>query len=137
MPSTESVSHDDLIVCACGDQEYKARDAIHATLFRSELQSTWTDFLRRVEAERRADEMEMDFDGSALDSAAEVFRYEHDLITAEGTELWLAARGLTLDASGDYFAVNIAPACSVKKLRQGMLTIFPRRSSSASCTPRK
>src|SRR2546427_6882909 len=103
MPSTESVSHDDLIVCACGDQEYKARDAIHAAFFRGELESTWTEFLRRVEAERRVDEMDLDFDGSALDSAAEGFRYEHDLITAEETEQWLAARGLTLDDFSDYF----------------------------------
>jgi hypothetical protein len=104
MPSTESVSHDDLIVCACGNQEYKARDAIHAALFRGELESKWTEFLRRVEAERRADEMDMDFDGSALDTAAEGFRYDHDLITAEETEQWLATRGLTLDDFSDYFA---------------------------------
>lgn len=104
MASTESVSHDDLIVCACGNQGYKARDAIEAVLFRGELDSTWREFLKRVEAEKRADEMEMDLEESAIDAAAESFRYQYDLITAEETEQWLAARGLTLDDFADYFA---------------------------------
>src|SRR5437588_128153 len=55
MPGTESVSHDDLIVCTCGSQEYTLRDAIEAALFRGELDSTWKEFLRCVQAEKRAD----------------------------------------------------------------------------------
>jgi hypothetical protein len=103
MPDTESVSHDDLIVCTCGNQEYAPRDAIEAALFRGELDSKWTELLRCVEAERRADELDMEFDESAVADAAEAFRYEHDLITAEETEAWLATRGLTLDDFTDYF----------------------------------
>ena len=103
MPDTESVSHDDLIVCTCGNQEYAARDAIEAALFRGELDSTWTELLRCVEAERRADELDMELDDSVIADAAEAFRYEHDLITAEETEAWLATRGLTLDDFTDYF----------------------------------
>jgi len=104
MPSTESVSHGDLIVCACGNHEYKARDAIQAVLFRGELDSQWKKFLKRVESEKRADELDMDLDEAEFDAAAEAFRYEHDLITAEETEQWLAAHGLTLDDFSDYFA---------------------------------
>ncbi|HEY2625758.1 MAG TPA: hypothetical protein VGI41_03280 [Candidatus Udaeobacter sp.] len=106
MPSneTESVSHDDLIVCACGDQEYTARDAIAAALFRGELDSKWKEFLRCVEAEKRADEQDLEFDDDAIATAVEAFRYEHDLITAEETEAFLANRGLTLDDFTDYFA---------------------------------
>jgi hypothetical protein len=103
MPDTESVSHDDLIVCTCGNQEYAPRDAIEAALFRGELDSKWTELLRCVEAERRADELDMELDESAVADAAEAFRYEHDLITAEETEAWLATRGLTLDDFTDYF----------------------------------
>jgi hypothetical protein len=103
MPSTESVSHHDLIVCACENQEFTARDAIDAALFRGELDSKWQEFLRRIEAERRADELDLDVDASAIAIAAEAFRYEHDLITAEETEAWLATRGLTLDDFSDYF----------------------------------
>jgi hypothetical protein len=103
MPGTESVSHDDLILCTCGSQEYTPRDAIEAALFRGELDSKWKEFLRCVEVQRRADELDMELDDSAIADAAEAFRYEHDLITAEETEAWLATRGLTLDDFTDYF----------------------------------
>ena len=82
MPSTESVSPYDLIVCACEAQEYTARDAIDAGIFRGELDVEWEEFLRRVKAERRGNELDLDLDESAISSAAEAFRYEHDLITA-------------------------------------------------------
>src|SRR6266487_3764833 len=103
MADTESVSHDDLVVCTCGSQEYTQRDAIDAAIFRGELDAEWKEFLHRVEAERRADELDMELDDSAIADAAEAFRYEHDLITAEETEAWLATRGLTLDDFTDYF----------------------------------
>jgi len=104
MPSTESVSHYDLIVCACGDQEYTARDAIEAAIFRGELDATWKKFLHSVAAEKQADELDLDPDESAISGAAEAFRYEHDLITAEETEAWLENRGLTFDDFSDYFS---------------------------------
>src|SRR5260370_42276387 len=94
---TEPVCHDDLIVCACGDQEYTARDAIDAALFRGELDSKWKEFLRCVESEKRADELDLELDDDAIATAVEAFRYGHDLITAEETEAFLANRGLTLD----------------------------------------
>jgi hypothetical protein len=98
-----SVSRDDLIVCACGKKEYTARDAIDAAIFRGELEVKWKEFLETVEAEKRSDELDVDLDEVALSSAAEAFRYEYDLITAEETEDWLANRGLTLDDFTDYF----------------------------------
>jgi hypothetical protein len=104
MPTGDSVSHHDLAVCLCENQEYTARDAIDAAIFRGELEVEWKEFLRRIEAERRADELEMDLDDSAIAMTAEAFRYEHDLITAEETEAWLATRELTLDDFSDYFA---------------------------------
>jgi len=106
MPIRESISHHDLVVCACGNQEYTARDAIDAAIFRGELDVEWKEFLHRVKAERRGDELELDLDESAISSAAEAFRYEHDLITAEETEMWLANRGLSLDDFSNYFARN-------------------------------
>src|SRR5262245_3953153 len=104
MSSTESVSPDKVIVCACGTYEYTARDAIDAAIFRGELEDKWQKFLRHVAAERRADELELELDESAISAAAEEFRYRHDLITAEETEAWLANRGLTFDDFSDYFA---------------------------------
>ena len=86
MSSTESVSPHDVIVCACGTQEYTAGDAVDAAIFRGELEEKWQAFLRHVAAEERADELELELDESAISAAAEEFRYRHDLITAEETE---------------------------------------------------
>ena len=104
MSNTESVSHDDLVVCACEGQEFRARDAIDAAHFRGQVDSLWHDFQQRLAAEKKADELDMELDESAIDSAAEGFRYDRDLITAEETERWLASRGLNLDDFSDYFA---------------------------------
>src|ERR1051326_7928231 len=104
MSSTESVTPHDVIVCACRTQEYTARDVIDAAIFRDELEEKWQTFLHHVAAEERADELELELDESAISAAAEEFRYQHDLITAEETEAWLATRGLTLDDFSDYFA---------------------------------
>src|SRR6059036_2067151 len=93
----------DLVVCACAEQSYTARDAIDAAIFRGELVVKWKEFLDEVEAEKRADELDLDLDESAISAAAEAFRYEHDLITAEETEAWLENRGLTFDDFSDYF----------------------------------
>src|SRR4029434_10851355 len=104
MPSTDSVLHQDLVVCTSGEQEYTARDAIEAAIFRGEFEDKWQKFLRHVAAEERADELELELDESAISDAAEEFRYRHDLITAEETEAWLANRGLTFDDFSNYFA---------------------------------
>ena len=71
MSSTESVSPDDVIVCACGTHEYTARDAIDAAMFRGELEEKWQTFLRHVAAEEHADELELELDESAISTAAE------------------------------------------------------------------
>ena len=104
MSSTESVSPHDVIVCACGTQEYTAGDAVDAAIFRGELEEKWQAFLRHIAAEERADELELELDESAISAAAEEFRYRHDLIAAEETERWLANRGLTFEDFSDYFA---------------------------------
>jgi hypothetical protein len=103
MPSTESVSHEGLILCSCQGREYKTRDIVDAALWRGDLETPWNQFLLRLEAEKRADESELDFEDDEVDAAAETFRYERDLITAEETEQWLGARNLTLDDFSNYF----------------------------------
>jgi hypothetical protein len=104
MASTESVSHDELVVCGCGNVEFTARDAIELALFRGDLEPRWREFLRRVAAEKQAVALDADLEDEAFDAAAEAFRYEHDLITAEETEQWLAARDLSVDDFSDYFS---------------------------------
>jgi hypothetical protein len=102
MAITESTSGLHLLVCTCGEREYTARDAIDAAIFRGELDVKWKEFLHEIAAESRADELELEADESVISSAAEAFRYEYDLITAEETEAWLSNRGLTLDDFADY-----------------------------------
>ena len=116
MADTESVSRDDLIVCTCGSREYTPRDAIDAALFRGELDSKWAEFLRCVESEKRADELDLDLDDDAIATAAEAFRYEHDLITAEETEAFLANHGLTLDDFTDYFTRHYCASAITEKV---------------------
>lgn len=128
MSSTESVSPHDVIVCACGTQEYTARDAIDAAIFRGELEDKWQKFLRHLAAEARADELELELDESAISAAAEEFRYKHDLITAEETEAWLANRGLTFDDFSDYFARQYC----VGAVREGF---SPERIGYAAAAP--
>ena len=104
MASTESASAGELAMCACRGRDYKAHDLIDAALFRGELDSNWQQFLTGLEAEKRADQLDLELDHDAIDAAAELFRYAHDLITAEETEQWLQARALNLVDFTDYFA---------------------------------
>jgi hypothetical protein len=86
----------------CGDVSYADKDVIDAALFRGDLEPEWQELLKTVECENQAGET--DIPDGELDDAAEEFRYDHDLITAEETEHWLQVRGLTLDDFGSYFA---------------------------------
>jgi hypothetical protein len=128
MSSTESVSPHDVIVCACGTQEYTARDVVDAAIFRGELEEKWQTFLRHVAAEERADELELELNESDISAAAEEFRYRHDLITAQETETWLANRGLTFNDFSDYFARQYCVGAVGKGLS-------PERISYTSAAP--
>ncbi len=107
-PAAESVSLEELVVCAHKDQEFTTRDVVEAALFRGDLDPLWQDFLHRVAAEKHVDDNELDLEDDMIDAGAEQFRYAHDLITAEETEQWLASRGLSLDDFGTYFARQVA-----------------------------
>jgi len=104
MRESQLVSHDDLAVCAIERTEYKARDAIHAAFFRGQTEPIWQGFFRGLKAWNKAEQSESEPDENVVNAAAETFRYGHDLITAEETEQWLAARGLNLEDFTDYFA---------------------------------
>lgn len=100
-PETELI--DRKIIFACGNRAVTVRDLLDAALFRGELGPAWEGLLRLVAAERKADEQELEYGDDAIEAAAERFRYEHDLITAEETEQWLTDRGLGLGDFGAYF----------------------------------
>ena len=90
------------MIFRCG-RDYVVRDVIDAAYFRGELKSCWEEFLRGVAAAQEATASDLEADDDAITSAAETFRYERDLITAEETEHWLEERGLTLEDFADYF----------------------------------
>lgn len=104
MQRSPQASKDRTVVFSCGNDSFNVRDLIDAAFFRGELNPIWTELLRLIAAEKQAAELDLEIDEAALDAASEKFRYEHDLITAEETERWLEARGLTLEEFSDFFA---------------------------------
>lgn len=91
-------------VFSVGAAPYSVRDVVDAAFFRGELQGVWDGLLQSVAAEKQASEEERELDEAAVGAAAQTFRYDHDLITAEETERWLSDRGLTLSDFSDYFS---------------------------------
>ena len=87
-----------------GTRLCSVRDVIDAAFFRGEGQKAWEKLLRGLACETHAADQGLEVDQDAIDAAAQAFRYEFDLITAEETERWLADRGLTLTDFADYFA---------------------------------
>lgn len=92
------------VVFRSGPRSISVRDVIDTAWFRGEMDAFWTDLLVRMEAETRGRESDAELDDAAIDSASVAFRYNYDLITAEETEQWLDARGLTLSDFSEYFA---------------------------------
>jgi hypothetical protein len=103
MSETQAPLIDSKVIFLCGDRTFCVRDMVDAAHFRGELEPEWKNLLRHVAAERKADAQDLEIDDAAIDIAAEQFRYEHDLITAEETENWLTERGLTLGDFSAYF----------------------------------
>jgi len=87
-------------VLEANGKQYHASDVLDAAWFRGELPAAWLDLQAGLEAVRGAADFEPD--GDALQALAEEVRYRFDLITAEATEAWLAARGLSLEDLTDY-----------------------------------
>src|SRR5216684_1552194 len=103
MESSQTTRNDSKIVFVSGDDSFTVRDLIDSAAFRGELEPIWKELLRLVATEKKAAELDLEMDESSIDSAADAFRYEHNLITAEETEHWLEERGLTLNDFSDYF----------------------------------
>ena len=103
MSDTETLPVDSKVVFLCGERPFTVRDLLDAAHFRGELEPAWKKLLRLVAAEHRADAQGLEVADDAIDTAAEQFRYQRDLITAEETEQWLAERGLTLSDFSAYF----------------------------------
>lgn len=103
MENGQKVGSAGKVIFTSGNESFTVRDLIDAANFRGEIDPIWNELLRLIAAEKKGDESELEMDDAVIDAAAEAFRYEHDLITAEETERWLEERGLTLNDFSDYF----------------------------------
>ena len=103
MQSNPQASKETTVIFSCGNESYSVRDLVDAAFFRGEVKPAWEEMLLLLAVEKQAGKRDLEIDESAVEAAAEKFRYEHDLITAEETEQWLEARGLTLDEFSDFF----------------------------------
>ena len=103
MAQVETDAIENRVVFVSVEDSFTVRDLIDAAHFRGEVEPVWRDLLRLVAAGNKANESDLEIDDAAIDTAAEQFRYQHDLITAEETERWLDERGLTLGDFSAYF----------------------------------
>lgn len=104
MASTVPAQKEERVVFTAASTSFCVRDVIDAASFRGEVEPFYIDLLAGREAENEARERGLEAEEGALDDAAVAFRYRYDLITAEETEQWLEARGLTLTDFSEFFA---------------------------------
>ena len=91
-----------VLTFSTGDRKFSVADVVEAGWFRGDLHARWEEFICGTAAERLAGEKGLEPRTEVLQSLSETFRTEHDLITSEETESWLAARSLTLNDFCDY-----------------------------------
>ena len=92
-----------VLVFSADDQKFSVADVVEAAWFRGDSQALWQEFLSGAAGERAAEEEGLEPESEVLQALSDEFRTEQDLITAEETENWLEARGLTLEDFNDYF----------------------------------
>jgi hypothetical protein len=119
-------------VFSVGDQRFSAADVVDAAWFRGDLGGLWREILRGAAAEGRAGKEGSEPKSEILQDLSEIFRSERDLITAEETENWLEARGLTLGDFNDfihreYWRRRGTPACSPADLDYADVALRDRR----------
>jgi len=105
MPETKASPLDRVIFESAG-RAYSVSEVLDWAFVRGELDPHWKKLLAGVAGERLAAEQELEFEQDDLNSAAETFRYAHDLITAEETERWLEERTVTLGDFASFHARN-------------------------------
>jgi len=81
----------------CDGREYAAQAVVSAAAFRSEMTAVWMAVRDGLAATAYANENGYALDEDALQAASEEYRQERGLASAEATEHWFAARGVSLD----------------------------------------
>lgn len=104
MVTSEPTASETMVIFTCGNESYAMRDLLDSALIRGDLASAWQELVRLAACEKQAVGLDLKADESAIDAAAQAFRYKHDLITAEETEQWLEVWAITLGDFSEYFA---------------------------------
>src|SRR5438270_13404620 len=104
MPISEPIARENRVIFSRGEREFTAGEIIDCAILRGEIDPLWDEFVRIGECDRLANEQGLEPDEPAVGAAAIAFRYQHDLITAEGPERWLETRGVSLGEFGECFA---------------------------------
>jgi len=86
----------------CSKRDYAAQEVVAAAAFRSEMTPIWLAVHDSLAATTYANENGYELDEGALQAASERYREERGLLSAEATQGWFAARGLSLDDFEDY-----------------------------------
>jgi len=90
-----------LVFCV-GREEYRWDDVILAAKLRGDWARLEKELREGLACVKRMDDAEEEIDAEELESAANDFRYERDLVTAEEAEAWLKQWNLTAGAWMDY-----------------------------------
>ena len=102
-PMDEAATSESRIVLQADGREFSVADVMRAAHFRGELDASWQSLLSKLACLQYAEEKALEPGSDKLQAIADQFRYEHDLITSEETEEWLAERGL----DEDIFAAHV------------------------------
>jgi hypothetical protein len=92
------------VILSCDAQPFTVRDVLDCAWFRGELETPWRRSLQGRACEAQAAESGREPDAEILQTMSEEFRYQHELLTAEETERWLAGHDLSEDDFAGYFA---------------------------------
>lgn len=90
-----------LVFCV-GSEEYRWDDVILAAKLRGDWARLEKELCEGLACVKRMDEAEEEIDAGELESAANDFRYERDLVTAEEAEAWLKRWNLAAEDWMDY-----------------------------------
>lgn len=90
------------VVFSVESQKYSWNDVILAAKLRGDWATLEKGLYEGLACVKRMDEAEEEFDAGELESAANDFRYERDLVTAEEAEAWLKQWDLSAEAWMDY-----------------------------------
>lgn len=87
---------------SAGARVFSWTDVVLAAVLRGDWSRFTVGVERRLALAASAEARDVSPSDEELEAAAEEFRYERDLITAEDMEAWLGRRGLTVDEWMDY-----------------------------------